>query len=739
MTEKEKMEAGLWYDANNDQELIDQRLVCQDLCFELNQLKPSDKKRNEIIEKILGYFPENLVLLSPFTADYGKNIKLGKNVFVNINNYFMDGASIEIGDHVFIGPSCGFYTANHPLNYTRRNQGLEKALPIKVGNNCWFGANVSVMPGVTIGAGCVIAAGLAVRDGEGVPEVVKAKGRLRALAEKTDNGRAMRGNCGIGHTRWATHGEPSENNAHPHCTDDRSVVAVHNGIIENYQEIREKLIKNGYTFYSDTDTEVAVKLIDHYYKKYNEGPLDAMARAMMRIRGTYALAVMFKDYPEEIFVARQDNPMIIGVGEGESFIASDVPPLLPYTRKVYYIGNQELGRLHKGEVTFYNIDQEEIQKELVTIEWDAEAAEKGGYEHFMIKEIHEQPRAVRDTLNSVIRDGHIDLTEAGLSDDVIRSLKRIYIVACGSAYHAGVAAQYVIEDLARIPVRVELASEFRYRNPILEENSLVIIISQSGETADSLAALRLAKSQGVPTMAIVNVVGSTIAREADHIFYTLAGPEIAVATTKAYSTQLVAGYLLGVQFAHVRGTITEEKYEELLAALQELPDQIAKLLEDDKERIQWFAAKYANAKDVFFIGRGIDYAVSMEGSLKLKEISYIHSEAYAAGELKHGTISLIEDGILVVSILTQEALYEKMISNMVEVKCRGAYLMGLTTAGNYNIEDTVDFAVYIPKTDEHFTPSLAVVPLQLLGYYVSVSKGLDVDKPRNLAKSVTVE
>ena len=582
-------------------------------------------------------------------------------------------------------------------------------------------------------------AGLAVRDGERVPEVVKAKGRLRALAEKTDNGRAMRGNCGIGHTRWATHGEPSENNAHPHCTDDRSVVAVHNGIIENYQEIREKLIKNGYTFYSDTDTEVAVKLIDHYYKKYNEGPLDAMARAMMRIRGTYALAVMFKDYPEEIFVARQDNPMIIGVGEGESFIASDVPPLLPYTRKVYYIGNQELGRLHKGEVTFYNIDQEEIQKELVTIEWDAEAAEKAGYEHFMIKEIHEQPRAVRDTLNSVIRDGHIDLTEAGLSDDVIRSLKRIYIVACGSAYHAGVAAQYVIEDLARIPVRVELASEFRYRNPILEENSLVIIISQSGETADSLAALRLAKSQGVPTMAIVNVVGSTIAREADHIFYTLAGPEIAVATTKAYSTQLVAGYLLGVQFAHVRGTITEEKYEELLAALQELPDQIAKLLEDDKERIQWFAAKYANAKDVFFIGRGIDYAVSMEGSLKLKEISYIHSEAYAAGELKHGTISLIEDGILVVSILTQEALYEKMISNMVEVKCRGAYLMGLTTAGNYNIEDTVDFAVYIPKTDEHFTPSLAVVPLQLLGYYVSVSKGLDVDKPRNLAKSVTVE
>lgn len=581
-------------------------------------------------------------------------------------------------------------------------------------------------------------AGLAVRDGERVPEVVKAKGRLRALAEKTDNGRAMRGNCGIGHTRWATHGEPSENNAHPHCTDDRSVVAVHNGIIENYQEIREKLIKSGYTFYSDTDTEVAVKLIDHYYKKYNDGPLDAMARAMMRIRGTYALAVMFKDYPEEIFVARQDNPMIIGVGEGESFIASDVPPLLPYTRKVYYIGNQELGRLHKGEVTFYNIDQEEIQKELVTIEWDAEAAEKGGYEHFMIKEIHEQPRAVRDTLNSVIRDGHIDLTEAGLSDDVIRSLKRIYIVACGSAYHAGVAAQYVIEDLARIPVRVELASEFRYRNPILEENSLVIIISQSGETADSLAALRLAKEKGVKTLAIVNVIGSSIAREADSVFYTLAGPEIAVATTKAYSTQLIASYCLAIQFAKVRGELTEAQCADMLAELETLPDKVTRIL-DDKERIQWFAAKQATMRDTFFIGRGIDYAVSLEGSLKLKEISYIHSEAYAAGELKHGTISLIEDGTLVIGTLTQDALYEKTVSNMVECKSRGAYLMGLTTYGNYETEDTCDFTVYIPKTDAHFTASLAVIPLQLLGYYVSVAKGLDVDKPRNLAKSVTVE
>ena len=582
-------------------------------------------------------------------------------------------------------------------------------------------------------------AGLAVRDGSSDVEVIKAKGRLKALREKTDEGASVKGTCGIGHTRWATHGEPSEKNAHPHISDDGNVVAVHNGIIENYQELRDKLTRKGYHFYSETDTEVAVKLVDYYYKKYEGTPVDAINHSMIRIRGSYAMALMFRDCPGEIYVARKDSPMILGVADGASYIASDVPAILKYTRTVYYIGNFEMARVRKGEITFFNLDGEEIQKEPKQIEWDAEAAEKAGYEHFMMKEIHEQPRAVLDTLNSVLKDHAFDLSTIGLIDEEIQKINQIYIVACGSAYHVGMAAQYVIEDLVRIPVRVELASEFRYRRPILDPNGLVVIISQSGETADSLAALREAKKMGIRTLAIVNVVGSSIAREADNVFYTLAGPEIAVATTKAYSTQLVAGYLLGVQFAHVRGTITEEKYEELLAALQELPDQIAKLLEDDKERIQWFAAKYANAKDVFFIGRGIDYAVSMEGSLKLKEISYIHSEAYAAGELKHGTISLIEDGILVVSILTQEALYEKMISNMVEVKCRGAYLMGLTTAGNYNIEDTVDFAVYIPKTDEHFTPSLAVVPLQLLGYYVSVSKGLDVDKPRNLAKSVTVE
>ncbi|MBR3629926.1 MAG: glutamine--fructose-6-phosphate transaminase (isomerizing) [Oscillospiraceae bacterium] len=581
-------------------------------------------------------------------------------------------------------------------------------------------------------------AGIAVRDGEKETKIIKAKGRLKILAEKTDNGRAVIGDCGIGHTRWATHGEPSEVNAHPHASDDGNIIAVHNGIIENYLELKEKLTKHGYSFSSQTDTEIAVKLIDYYSKKYNQGPVDALARAMMRIRGSYALAVLFKDYPEEIYVARKDSPMIIGLSGDASYIASDVPAILKYTNQVYYIGNMEIARLGKGEVTFYNIDRDEITKELTEIKWDAEAAEKGGYEHFMMKEIHEQPRAVQDTINSVVKDGRIDLTGVGLTDEEIRKINQIVIVACGSAYHVGVVAQYVIEDLARIPVRVELASEFRYRNPLLDPNNLVVIISQSGETADSLAALRLAKENGLKTLGIVNVVGSSIAREADNVFYTLAGPEIAVATTKAYSTQLIVSYLLAMQFGLIRGTISEEAFAGLIAEIQTIPDKITKILED-KERIQWFAAKFASARDVFFIGRGIDYAISLEGSLKMKEISYIHSEAYAAGELKHGTISLIEDGVLVIGVLTQSALYEKTVSNMVEVKSRGAYLMGLTTYGNYSIEDTNDFTVYIPKTDEHFAASLAVVPLQLMGYYVSVAKGLDVDKPRNLAKSVTVE
>ena len=581
-------------------------------------------------------------------------------------------------------------------------------------------------------------AGIAVRDGDKETEVIKAKGRLKVLIEKTNGGESVPGTCGIGHTRWATHGEPSETNAHPHVSENGNVVAVHNGIIENYQELKAKLLRKGYTFYSATDTEVAVNLVDYYYKKYGESPVEAVGHAMVRIRGSYALAMMFRDYPGEIFVARKDSPMILGVGDGESYIASDVPAILKYTRNVYYIGNQEMAHVKKGEITFYNLDGEEIEKEFKTIEWDAEAAEKAGFEHFMMKEIHEQPKAVSDTINSVVKDGKIDLSEVGLDEDTIRNVSQIYIVACGSAYHFGMAAQYVFEDLARIPVRVELASEFRYRNPILDKNGLAIIVSQSGETADSLAALRECKARGIRTLAIVNVIGSSIAREADNVFYTLAGPEISVATTKAYSTQLIAAYVLALQFAKIRSEITEEQCDAYVKELKTLPEKIKRILED-KERLQWFASKQANAKDIFFIGRGIDYAISLEGSLKMKEISYIHSEAYAAGELKHGTISLIEDGTLVIGVLTQPKLYEKTISNMVECKSRGAYLMGLTTFGNYNTEDTADFTVYIPKTDPHFATSLAVIPLQLLGYYVSVNKGLDVDKPRNLAKSVTVE
>ena len=581
-------------------------------------------------------------------------------------------------------------------------------------------------------------AGISVRnETNGEIEVVKAKGRLKTLIEKTDEGHSVYGSCGIGHTRWATHGEPSETNAHPHCSEGKNVVLVHNGIIENFQELKEKLVKRGYTFYSETDTEVAVKLIDYYYKK-TASPVSAIATAMLHIRGSYAFGVLFKDYPDKLFAARKDSPLIIGKTAGASLIASDVPAILDQTRNVYYIDNMEIAELTRDEIHFFNTDEEEIEKEMVEIKWDAEAAEKGGYEHFMLKEIHEQPKAVQDTLNSVLKDGAIDLSSVGLTEEELQSFSQVYIVACGSAYHVGVACQYVLEDLAQLPVRVDLASEFRYRNMPLDPNGLVIVISQSGETADSLAALRLAKKKGLKTLGIVNVVGSSIAREADNVFYTLAGLEIAVATTKAYSTQLIAGYCLAVQFALVRGCISKGRYQDLISQLQCLPEQIQKIL-DDKERIQWFAAKQANARDVFFIGRGLDYAISLEGSLKMKEISYIHSEAYAAGELKHGTISLVEDGTLVIGVMTQKDLFEKTLSNMVEVKSRGAYLMGLTSYGNYSIEDTADFSVYVPKTEKYFTTSLAIVPLQLMGYYVSVAKGLDVDKPRNLAKSVTVE
>lgn len=591
-------------------------------------------------------------------------------------------------------------------------------------------------------------AGIAVLNEKGHTEVVKAKGRLQNLIDKTDSGKAIKGTCGIGHTRWATHGEPSQINAHPHVSSNSSdissdnnseVIGVHNGIIENYLEIKEKLANSGYQFYSQTDTEILIKLIDYYYNKYDHNPLSAISHSMIRVKGSYAIEVMFSDYPEEIYVARKDSPIIIGLKDDASFIASDVPAILKYTNSVYYLDNMEMARITKGNAQFYNIDCKEIEKEVTQIQWDAQTAEKGGYQHFMMKEICEQPKAVRDTLNSFIKDNQIILNEKlNIDSEYIKNLNKITIVACGSAWHVGMIGQYVIENIAKVEVRVELASEFRYRNPLIKKDDLIIVISQSGETADSLAALRLAKQSGCHTLAIVNVVGSSIAREADNVLYTLAGPEIAVATTKAYSAQLVSIYSLAVCFGYIREAFDEDKYHYYVNELLSIPEKIDKILEN-KERIQWFAFKYSNARDAFFIGRGIDYGISLEGSLKFKETSYIHSEAYAAGELKHGTISLIEDNTLVIGVLTQSQLYKKTISNMVECKTRGAYLMGLTYYGNYQIEDTSDFTVYIPKLEENFAGSLAVIPLQLLAYYVSVSKGIDPDKPRNLAKSVTVE
>lgn len=577
-------------------------------------------------------------------------------------------------------------------------------------------------------------AGLAVYDGNDI-EIVKAKGRLQALRDLTGDGNSLKGTLGIGHTRWATHGEPSVSNAHPHFNKDKTITVVHNGIIENYQPLKEKLTAKGYVFISDTDTEVVAHLLDYYY---NGNPLQAVEKVMHRVQGSYALGVLFKDYPDKMYAVRKDSPLIVGASAEGNFIASDVPAILKYTRDVYFIENREICELSRDGICFYNEDMEAISKETKTIEWDVEAAEKGGYEHFMLKEIYEQPKAVLDTISPRIKDDRIVIDELNMSEDDIRNLKRIYIVGCGSAYHVGVTGKYVLEKITRIPVEVDLASEFRYRNPILEKDSMVIIISQSGETADSLAALRKSQELGVKVLGVVNVVGSTIAREADNVLYTWAGPEISVATTKAYSTQLAALYLLAILFGDVRGVISDEEYRELIQELQRLPDKIQEIL-GDKERIQWFASKYANARDVFFLGRGVDYATALEGSLKLKEISYIHSEAYAAGELKHGTISLIEDNVLTVAVVTQPDLYEKMISNIVEVRTRGGYIFTLTNKGNCVMEDTADFTVYIPKTHSCFTPSLAVIPLQLFGYYVSVAKGLDVDKPRNLAKSVTVE
>ena len=577
-------------------------------------------------------------------------------------------------------------------------------------------------------------AGIAVYDGNKIVGK-KAMGRLKVLSEITHDGETMPGTLGIGHTRWATHGAPNDENAHPHFNEDETIAVVHNGIIENYLKLKNKLLEKGYHFHSETDTEVVAHLLDYYYKG---DPLEAVTKVMHRVDGSYALGIIFADQPDYVYAVRKDSPLIVGKGKDGNLIASDVPAVLKYTRTVCFIENEEIARLSRDDIEFFNVDGEPIEKTYKTIEWDVNAAEKGGYEHFMLKEMYEQPKTVRDTLSPRLKENDIEIEELGMTDEEIRQISRIRIVACGSAYHTGVTAKYVYEGMARIPVEVDLASEFRYRNPILDENELVIIISQSGETADSLAALREAKGRGNTTLGIVNVVGSSIAREADKVFYTWAGPEIAVATTKAYSAQLIAHYLLAIKFAEVRGQITEQEKLDYIDDLKRLPDQIELLL-GNKERIQKFANRYVTAKDVFFIGRGIDYAISLEGSLKLKEISYIHSEAYAAGELKHGTISLIEEGTLVSAVVTQKDLYKKTISNIVEVRTRGAFVMAVTNEGNTEIEKAADYVVYIPETNKYFTNSLAIIPLQLFGYYVAVGKGCDVDKPRNLAKSVTVE
>lgn len=577
-------------------------------------------------------------------------------------------------------------------------------------------------------------AGIAIYNGTSI-DMVKSKGRLKVLNELTHDGETIKGTIGIGHTRWATHGSPSDVNAHPHFNKDKSIVVVHNGIIENYLKLRKKLEKHGYEFVSETDTEVIAHLLDYYY---HGNPLQAITKVMHRMEGSYALGIIFKEHPEELYAVRKDSPLIVGETKDGNIIASDVPAVLKYTRDVIFIENEEIVRMTEDSMEFFNVDEEALEKEAVHIDWDVNAAEKGGFEHFMLKEMYEQPKAITDTFAPRIRDGKIMIEELGMTDEEIKAIKKIMIVACGSAYHTGVTSKYVFEGLARIPVEVDVASEFRYRDPILEEGTLVVVISQSGETADTLAALRESKKRGAKVLGIVNVVGSSIAREADNVMYTWAGPEIAVATTKAYSAQLIALYLLAMKFGNVRGTVNDMQLQDMIEDLKALPAQVEMLL-NNKEKIQRFANRYLAAKDVFFIGRGIDYAISMEGSLKLKEISYIHSEAYAAGELKHGTISLIEEGTLVASVLTQKDLYKKMISNMVEVGTRGAFVLAVTCEDNTEVEKAADYVVYIPETNKYFTNSLAIIPLQLFGYYIAVGRGCDVDKPRNLAKSVTVE
>ena len=578
-------------------------------------------------------------------------------------------------------------------------------------------------------------AGVAVYTKESI-EVRKYKGRLSVLEEHLKK-ETLDGSLGIGHTRWATHGEPSDMNSHPHTNCSGDIAVVHNGIIENYMSIKSMLMEKGYTFRSETDTEVLAHYVDYFYK---DDLLEAVTKVLEKIRGSYAFAVISRREPDKIICVRKENPLIVGIGNGENFIASDIPAILNHTRRIYLLNENELAVIEKDRISFFDESGKEVGKEVFEVNWDIAAAEKGGFEHFMIKEIYEQPKAVKDTMTSrVLPDSAgIKLDDIKLTKEELQNFNKIYMVACGTAYHACMVGKYVIEKLARIPVEVEIASEFRYRDPIVDEKTLTIIVSQSGETLDTLAALKEARRKGSRILSIVNVVGSSIARESHDVFYTWAGPEIAVASTKAYTTQLIAIYIIALYMAKLKGTLKDGEIESIKDEMRRLPELVEETLKY-KSTIQKFATHNSNARDIFYLGRGIDYAVALEGSLKLKEISYIHSEAYAAGELKHGTIALIEKGTIVLAVLTQDELYEKMVSNVKEVKARGAFVFALAKEGSTEVEKVADYTLYIPKVSDILAPVVAVTPLQLLAYYMAVEKGCDVDKPRNLAKSVTVE
>ncbi|MGH4052218.1 MAG: glutamine--fructose-6-phosphate transaminase (isomerizing) [Clostridium sp.] len=577
-------------------------------------------------------------------------------------------------------------------------------------------------------------AGVAVID-NGVLNVIKCKGRLANLEAQLAK-ETLKGHVGIGHTRWATHGKPSDENSHPHTNEKGTISVVHNGIIENYIHIREWLIAKGYKFTSETDTEVIPHLVDYYY---NGNIVDAVMKATTKMEGSYAIAVVCSDEPDKLVAVRKDSPLIVGLGKDEFYIASDIPAVLNHTREVYLLEDNEFVVISSEGIKLIDLEGEAIKKEIFHVTWDAQAAEKGGFEHFMIKEIHEQPKAIRDTMTSRIVIGEpITLDDISITKEQIKNLNKIYIVACGTAYHAGAVGKYVIEKLARIPVELDIASEFKYRDPIIDKNTLMIVISQSGETADTMSALRLAKSKGARVIAVTNVVGSAASREADDVLYTWAGPEIAVASTKAYVTQLIAMYIIALFFAQNKETMTTTEIEEIKVAMLDLPEKAEEMLKQ-KETLQRFTAKTYMHKDMFFIGRGLDYAVALEGSLKLKEVSYIHSDAYAAGELKHGAIALMEEGTVVIAMATQEELFGKMVSNIKELSTRGAKVYAFALTGHTEIEKSVHSVTYIPKVMDILAPVIAVIPLQLFAYYMAVQKGCDVDKPRNLAKSVTVE